>query len=162
MSFDYTLLVLLDYWLLIIHNSWFPKPKYSFFYLIPWFITQLPPPILHQENETETSRFLILGPLKCDFKRFQGNLKWFNCSKIYLLAELVHFFFLTTRLFYVQFRGFDRTTRTTTRSTPELLLITSKPRGMYFKYKIRSLWNSRVRKNWWLLEDRRNLAYTGT
>ena len=27
-------------------------------------------------------------------------MKWFNCSKIYLLAELAHFF-LTTRLLYV-------------------------------------------------------------
>ena len=44
---------------------------------------------------------------------FRGNLKWFNCYEVISTFT----FFLTTR-FYVQFRGLDRTTRTTPRSAP--------------------------------------------
>ena len=84
-----------------------------------------------------------------------------NCSKRYLLAELVHFFFLPRLCFTFSLGG------STEPPEPPLDPLLSyywshQSRGACIKYKIRSLWNSRVRKNWWLLEDRRNLAYTGT
>ena len=47
----------------------------------------------------------------------RGNLKWFNCSKV---TSSFTFFFnhLFVIRFYVQFRGFHRTTRATPRSAP--------------------------------------------
>ena len=44
------------------------------------------------------------------------DTKNYPFQKIYLLAELVHFF-LTT------FRGFDQTTRTTPRSAPAVVIV---------------------------------------
>ena len=50
------------------------------------------------------------------------DTKKYPFQKIYLLAELVPFFFNHVFVihFYVQFRGFDRTTRTTPRSAPAI------------------------------------------
>ena len=48
--------------------------------------------------------------------------KKYPFQKIYLLAEMVTFF----KSFYVQFRGFDRNTRTTPRSAPATVCLYSK------------------------------------
>ena len=70
------------------------------------------------------------------------DTKKYHFQKIYLLAELVHFFVnhVFVIRFYIQFRGYDGTTRTTPRSTPGTTCHQSKWRSFEVHRMFYSVW----------------------